>query len=219
MKRPLLFLSLALNLFFIGKILLNRMKSEAHPKPDRQQYLTESRIATAKFAEMPKSDSAIIFLGTSLTAGFNWSEYFQSCLIKNRGISGNTSAEMRNRINQEKGSVCFIEAGLNDIIFGISSDSLVKNIAYIAGHFHNSFVTSILPTAGKYAYLNDSVNRYNDVLRSYCKARGIPYIDTHDKFLESGQMNPLYTIDGTHLNAAGYKQWAEILRSYLSSML
>ena len=50
------------------------------------------------FKSLPQTKDDIVFIGNSITDGAEWSELFNDLRIKNRGISGDVSAGVLNRI-------------------------------------------------------------------------------------------------------------------------
>jgi lysophospholipase L1-like esterase len=170
-----------------------------HPY-DRHYYDELSRRQSGIFNTLPQDSSDVIFLGTSLTAGYPWSEL--NPRIKNRGIPGNTSSHMIARCNF-KGTTAFIEAGLNDIIAGVPADTFMNNLRQLTGHFKEYHVYTIFPTFGQYADLNGKINLFNDLLRkNYPAAITIPFDSS-------------MTYDGAHPNAKGYQVWKESLQPYI----
>ncbi|MDQ3279044.1 MAG: hypothetical protein M3Q06_12005, partial [Bacteroidota bacterium] len=50
------------------------------------------------FKSLPKTTGDILFLGNSITDGGEWSELFNDVKVKNRGISGDVTAGVLNRL-------------------------------------------------------------------------------------------------------------------------
>jgi len=89
------------------------------------------------FKTFPQTKGDIVFIGNSITDGGEWSELFNDLKIKNRGISGDVSAGVLNRIDevvQRKPAKVFLLIGVNDLARNITSDSVVKNILLIASY-------------------------------------------------------------------------------------
>ena len=83
----------------------------------------------AHFENLPNTQDEIIFLGNSITDGCEWSELFQDLRIKNRGISGDITEGVLQRlkeVTESKPSKVFIMIGVNDISkkFSIMKTSL-----------------------------------------------------------------------------------------------
>ena len=70
------------------------------------------------FRLLPINQNSIVFLGNSITQGNEWAEAFgNNPLVVNRGISGNTSAEVMNNLDFVVGgkpAKIFLLIGIND---------------------------------------------------------------------------------------------------------
>jgi hexosaminidase len=106
------------------------------------------------FKSLPQTTGDIIFIGNSISDGGEWQELFDDLRIKNRGISGDVSAGVIHRIDEiieRKPAKIFLMIGTNDLARGISTDSLVNNILWIAKYLQiqspatKLFIQSILP--------------------------------------------------------------------------
>ena len=86
------------------------------------------------FEVLPTSKSDIIFLGNSITNGGEWAELLGNPHAKNRGISGDTTQGVLDRlstITKGKPSKIFLLIGTNDLSRGKSVDEVAKNVAKI----------------------------------------------------------------------------------------
>ena len=79
------------------------------------------------FEVLPTSKSDIIFLGNSITNGGEWAELLGNPHAKNRGISGDTTQGVLDRlstITKGKPSKIFLLIGTNDLSRGKSVDEV-----------------------------------------------------------------------------------------------
>jgi hypothetical protein len=70
------------------------------------------------FEKLPDTRKEIIFLGNSITDGCEWSELLADRHVKNRGISGDVTAGVLNRIREitaSKPAKVFLLIGINDL--------------------------------------------------------------------------------------------------------
>lgn len=181
-----------------------------------------------QFRSFPNSTSDIIFLGNSITAGVEWSELLQNKNAKNRGISGDITFGVLQRldeITEGKPAKVFILIGINDVSKGIPDSVTSANhkriVQYIKAHSPKTkiYMQTLLPVNkdfGKHAahYNKDEmILRINDRIRTMVKEEGIELIDLYPEFLNSNdKLIDKYTYDGLHLTIAGYNKWAEILK-------
>lgn len=186
------------------------------------------------FKVFPKSKNSIIFIGNSLTQNFEFAELFQNLSIKNRGIIGDYTSTLYNRLEpiiEEKPEKIFIEIGINDLGINLPNDSLVNNYVKIIDKLQSEtpnskiYIQSIFPVKNDSQYLksitNPEVNKnvvlVNKELKSICEKKNLTYIDIYSSFELEGQMNPKYSIDGVHLNGAGYLLWRDKLKSFVEN--
>src|SRR5438094_352229 len=123
------------------------------PRYPDSLFATYYHQRVTHFRSLPQTKGDIIFIGNSITDGGEWSELFNDLKVKNRGISGDVTAGVLNRIDevaQRKPAKVFLLIGINDLARSISPDSVVKNILLIASYLKQQtpstqlFVQSIL---------------------------------------------------------------------------
>jgi len=56
----------------------------------------------------------------------------------------------------------------------------------------------------------------NRLLKTYCQAKGLTFIDIYPHMVEPGtaKLEPTNSTDGLHLSKKGYQIWAEVLPPY-----
>lgn len=176
------------------------------------------------FRELPNDTSDIVFLGTSLTQAFPLQEMFGNVHLRNRGIGGNTSRDILNRleeVTEGKPEKIFLEVGTNDITKGFPMDTLIHNVKKIVYMIRKEtpktsiYIQSVLPTAFGQATANPKIKEYNELIQAFCETNNIPFIDLHRAFYLDGSMNKSLTTDGIHLKGAGYYVWSNCLKKYL----
>ena len=82
------------------------------------------------FRTLPNTKGEIIFLGNSITDYCEWSELFQNSKIKNRGISGDVTdgvLERLDEVTESKPSKIFLMIGINDLSRGKSEEYIFNN--------------------------------------------------------------------------------------------
>lgn len=165
---------------------------------------------------------SIIFLGDSHMEQCEWQELFPSIKVHNRGIGGESTASLLARLPQSCGDALsfqiFLQCGVNDLFAEIPVDSIVANHARIL-EFAKSKNISLKPTLVFYLRfhpdLNAKVKTLNKKLKELYSRHGIEFIDLNSRIAEGDCLSKNYTNDGIHLNAAGYKIWAEAIRLQL----
>lgn len=184
------------------------------------------------FEALPDTKGEIIFLGNSITDGGEWAELFNNKHVKNRGISGDITAGILNRlpeITSSKPTKVFLLIGINDLARNISVDSLFSNICLIASTLQKQsprtkvYIQSILPVNDSFGMFKEhtckaaQIIEANSLLRNWCSKTGFIFVDLYSRFKnpDNDRLNPKYTNDGLHLMGDGYVLWAEIIRPYL----
>ena len=172
--------------------------------------------------------NCIIFLGNSITAGTDWSELLNMDNVCNRGISSDITfgvLERLDEITSGKPKKVFILIGINDISRNIPDSIILANYRRIITtikwsspstkiYFHTLLPVNNTFTARNHFNKDEHILNVNAGLKNIIKEQGIFLVDLYPHFLNAeNKLDKKYTTDGLHLNAAGYKLWASILRS------
>src|SRR6476646_2837452 len=156
---------LILPLLIIGLQLMSQTQLPVYPDSIFPTYYHQRWTL---FKSLPQTKGDIIFIGNSITDGGEWSELFNDLKIKNRGISGDVSAGVLNRIDEvalRKPAKVFLLIGVNDLARNITPDSVVKNILLIASYVKQQtpstqlFVQSILPVNDAFGKFSGHTNK------------------------------------------------------------
>ncbi|MDR7869043.1 MAG: GDSL-type esterase/lipase family protein [Sporomusaceae bacterium] len=124
-------------------------------RPEDSPYLTlHYRIRTLFFAIDPSPARPVVFLGDSITYGGDWEDLFPATLVENRGIGGDTTLGLLNRLDQVialKPSQIFLMIGMNDLCYNRPIPEVIANYRRILGRFREElpdtkvYVQSVLP--------------------------------------------------------------------------
>ena len=188
-------------------------------------------IKVNQFQGYPDSKEDVIFLGNSITAGTNWNELLGLENARNRGISGDTTfgiLERLDEVTEGKPSKIFILIGINDIARNYPDEVIINNYEKIISRIKKEspeteiFIQSILPVNNTFTRYKNHYNKdkhilaINRELKRLSKTYDANFIDIHQYFLdEDDRLDRKFTEEGLHLNALAYKTWAEILDPYL----
>jgi lysophospholipase L1-like esterase len=183
------------------------------------------------FKLLPNARDEIIFLGNSITDGCEWAELFGDSNIKNRGISGDVTDGVLDRLDEiveSKPKMIFLMIGVNDLARGKSEEYIVTNIKKIVNNIRSAspktriYIESVLPVNPAFERFENHVNKtaeilnINKMLQDLARESEITYIDIHLLLAdENNLLRPKYTNDGLHLTGAAYLVWKSAIEGYI----
>jgi len=179
------------------------------------------------FETLPKSKKDIIFLGNSITDNCEWAELFGNPHIKNRGIGGDDTEGILERlsdITSGQPAKIFLMIGTNDLAFGKTVDYIIANYRKIITRIRQEsprtkiYIQSVLPTddAIQTNRKNTDIILINEGLEKLAREFSLPYIDLFSAFkTENNKLNREYSLDGLHLNGKGYLLWKDVIARYV----
>ncbi len=185
------------------------------------------------FEVLPNTPNEIIFLGDSTTDGGNWSELFGDERMKNRGINGDVTDGVLERLSEVTESYprqIFLLIGINDFSKGRSVDYVLNNIRIIAKKITRAcpntdlFLQGLLPVNADLGQFPNHTNKtdmiiaLNKKLEAVAHRYGATYVDLFSAFADSeNKLDRTVTNDGLHLTGAGYLRWKSLLIRHLGS--
>lgn len=193
---------------------------------DKPVSYAEGRVAT--FSQLEISKDNIVFVGDSITEGGEWNEIFDDLSILNRGINGDFSEGVLNRIDDiliDHPKKIFLLIGINDLAHEIDPDEIEKNYRGIMEKSKklspetSIYIQSLLPnnpSAGSKEVPSKDIMSFNKKLQSIANEYGATYVDLFSKFEKENKLNEDLTYDGLHLNANGYLLWSNEIEKYIS---
>lgn len=184
-----------------------------------------------QFRSYSNSSHDVIFLGNSITAGTDWNELLGMKNARNRGISGDISfgiLERLDEITDGKPAKVFILIGINDIARNIPDSVILSNYRKMIHRIRAAsprtgiYFQTLMPVNNEYTQFKNHYNKdehilyVNAGLKKIAAEEKITLVDLYPHFLNSdNKMDNRFTTDGLHLNAQGYKHWAGILKPYI----
>lgn len=197
------------------------------------------RDANALLRVPAPGENRIVFMGDSLTDGWNLAEYFPGKPYINRGIGGQTTPQMLIRFRPDvialQPKVVLILAGTNDIAGNTGAmrmEDIKNNFATMAelSRLHGIYVIlcSLLPVHnyGSEAELRlirrpiEKILELNRGLREYAVQNDCQYLDYFSAVLdENGLLKRGMAEDGLHPNAMGYEAMAPLAQAAIERAL
>ena len=196
-----------------------------------QKYSTFYVQRASLFSKLTITPKDIVFIGNSITNGAEWNELFPRKRVKNRGISGDTSEGVYDRLDpvvKGKPAKIFILIGINDISRDVKVEDIVLNMKRIVKEIQKKspktkiYIQSILPVNPDFGIFKGHekpqlIKEINQQYQNIAKEYNVNYINLYPHFLEEGtdRMNEKYTNEGLHLLGEGYLLWSKIIKPYL----
>ena len=197
--------------------------------PNLKRYASENQ----KLHDTSNDGNRIVFFGDSITEFWTPrnSTLFQNPTIINRGISGQTTAQMLFRFQQDvvdlNPNLVVLLAGINDIAENtgpISVKAIFENIVSMVDTAKANqikvVICSVLPsnTITWKANTNpsDKIIELNQMIKTYADTNTITYVDYYHSMVDSNKgLDKKYSDDGVHPNLGGYKIMESIILKIL----
>lgn len=182
----------------------------------------------AKFKAEQTSKNDYVFLGNSITAGTDWAKLLNLPQAKNRGISGDITFGVLERLQDVidgKPKKIFILIGINDISRNIPDSLILRNYKLMIERIRKGskktqiYFNTLLPVNASFAKFKNHYGKDDHILyiNSEIKklaAKNVTIIDLYQQFLDKDHhLKAELTKDGLHLIPEGYQVWAKFLNS------
>lgn len=182
----------------------------------------------AGFKAEPRSKRDIVFLGNSITAGTDWARLLNLPQAKNRGISGDITFGVLERladIISGKPEKIFILIGINDVSRNIPDSIILRNYKTMIKQIRTDskrthiYFNTLLPVNSSFEKFknhygkDDHILWLNEEIKKLA-AKKVTIIDLYPNFTDQDKhLRAELTKDGLHLIPAGYKVWADFLNA------
>lgn len=169
----------------------------------------------------------IVFLGNSITEGFDLEAFFPEKTLINRGIVGDHLDGLLERLENSAVALqprkIFLMIGINDIgdrrddeylkdMYSTLLDTLQQTLPDTKIYLH-----SMLPTSARWKNCPpDQIVRMNEWLLFQAIERQLVYVNLYPSFTEENStIIPALSNDGLHPNQKGYEVWAAAILQFL----
>ena len=195
------------------------------------------KAANAALAPAAAGEDRVVFYGASMTEfwGKNGTSFFPGKPYVNRGIGGQTTAQMVVRFRQDvielHPKAVVILGGGNDVAGNTGPMTLemteenwqsMANLAKANGI--RVIFASLTPTTDfpwrRGLLPAEKIRALNVWLKSYCAGHGLTYIDYYSALTnEDGGMKKELTVDGVHATPKGYEVMAPLAQAAIDKTL
>jgi|SRR6185312_6973105 len=182
--------------------------------------LAKYRDADMALGAPKKGEKRVVFFGDSITEYWKLDESFPGKGYVNRGISGQTTEQMRFRFCQDvinlKPAVVVILAGTNDIAGNTGPipdegiEAYLRDMAELSSKYGIKVVLASILPAARYPWKPDvqPVDRIlaiNAWIKDYAAKNGLVHLDYYSAMVDHKHgLPPALAGDGVHPNKAGY---------------
>jgi lysophospholipase L1-like esterase len=209
------------------------MKAKLADWPQLQHY----RAANAVLAPAAAGEDRVVFYGASMTEGWgrNGGTFFPGKPYVNRGISGQTTAQMVVRFRQDvidlHPKAVLILAGTNDVAGNTGPMTLEmteenwQSMADLAKANGIRVIFASLTPSTDFPWRRglhpaEKIRTLNAWLKGYCAAHSLTYVDYYSALTNAdGGMKDELTIDGVHANLKGYAVMAPLAQAAIDKTL
>ena len=180
-----------------------------------------------QFDEVGAPEGRVVFLGDSISEFGLWEEWLPDVPVLNRGIGGETSAQVLARLDTAVNAprAVFLLIGTNDLTAAVPEDRIVANVRSILQAIEKRapgtpvYLQSVMPRSVDFRAEIESLNSRYRQLADSAPAQ-VQYVDLWPLLAdESGGLKKEYTLDRLHLNGVGYRSWADLLRPIVAQAL
>jgi lysophospholipase L1-like esterase len=173
---------------------------------------------------LPVTPGGVLFLGDSITEAGMWHEWFPELVAVNRGVGGETVAQVHARLDQVINDPAAISllVGTNDFSgFGPSRkvEDVAEQLRALIIDIRDRcpgvplLVTSVLP---RDRWFSRRVVQLNARLTRIAADSGAVYVDVWGALAnDRGELDARFTKDHIHLSGEGYQVWVDALRPHL----
>lgn len=158
-----------------------------------------------------------VMLGDSMIEGGLWSDIFPGHRIANRGVGGDTTRRVLDRLHQVeplRPKRVFLLVGLNDLARKVPVAQTLRNYAEIVTRLQAMAAEVIILSVVRprdNPPLAAPVRQLNAELRKIASEHGCTFVDLDAALSDANGIRPENTYDGTHIGARGFVVFRDVI--------
>ncbi len=176
----------------------------------REHYNARVELFREENAQFEKGEVEVVFLGDSLTEGYDLAAHYPQYVTVNRGIGGDTTHGVEERLQvsvydlQPQAVVMLI--GANNM--NTMMDNYERILIGLRDNLPNTkiILVSLTSMSGEWGRKNELARENNVKIRALADRYGFAFVDLFNALLdpETNEIRAEYTTDGGHQTALGY---------------
>ena len=186
-----------------------------------EHWYVRNHQFSQEFSSIPAGK--VIFLGNSITEGFDLKNSFPESEPVNRGIIADHIDGALERLDTSvvllQPSRLYIMIGINDIGRGDSDSLIISRYEIMLKRIKQgskvtiTYLTSILPTSPHWTNCpREKIVRINHMLSGLAEKYKCEWMNIYPLFVNAnGYLKTDLSVDGLHLNQSGYNIWKNVL--------
>lgn len=173
-------------------------------------------------------DNNYVFLGDSITEGYDLDKFYKDYPVINSGVGGYTTKtildKLSNMVYRYNPSKVFLLIGTNDIYKEKSQTEIIENIGKIIDNIKENrkyteiYIESIYPinSSKEKNRTNKEINEINKKIKKLCKEKKVRYLNIGKLLMDDNkELKTEFTEDGLHINDSAYQVITNELKKYL----
>ena len=192
--------------------------------------LYQERLDEYSKENKTKTDVDVVFIGDSLTDGYDIDSFYPDYVALNRGIGGDRIEWLIDRMvvsayDVNPKVIVVLIAG-NDVLAGRSTDYILTKYNELIDKIKTNLpdtriiIQSHYPTGKDYADKNAIMLELNRLEEKMASSKGCVFVDIYPHLLDdSGKLADNFTTDGVHINNDGYQIVTDLLTPEIDKLL
>ena len=223
---PVLALLLVLGAgLIVYKRLSEGQRRGAYERIFREHYNARVALFREENAQFEKGEVEVVFLGDSLTEGYDLATHYPQYVTVNRGIGGDTTHGVEERLQV---SVYDLEPQAVVMLIGANNmntmmDNYERILIGLRDNLPNTkiILVSLTSMSGEWGKKNELAKKNNVKIRALADRYGFAYVDLFNALLdpETNEIRAEYTTDGGHQTPLGYEVFTTTITPILEEAL
>lgn len=234
MKKPLLIaLLIALPVTCgLGAFLITHFVEQNNAKKKKDELAYQAfqlhyadRVALFKEENKHLNNVDVSFVGDSLTEGYDVKTYYSEYNVVNRGIGGDTTFGVENRLDV---SVYDVNPKVVSLLIGANNfDTMLQNYETIVSKIRTNepeakvILCSLTSMTGNWGRNNEKARNNNIKIKEIAEQYSCAFADLYNPLLDpdTNALKEEYSVDGGHLKPAGYEVVTSIIKTILKTLI